>query len=209
MHGVGGPNDNWQIAAGNGWTSGFNEQIIAGNPRCVGSPYETLFLWECEFYEKWLASQASMIDDLIQYQRVSFNDPRNRLAKLTKKFMTTLSGLYELLKGLLKAEFFVFSDSPWASLIVIVVKKNGQDTRLCIDYKMVDTVTPIMEYSMPVVDDLLTERESYLCIQWMLGYIDDEECSESVSIRLRTDSNDIPMNARGHCPANGWLETFC
>ncbi|OWY90658.1 hypothetical protein PHMEG_00041124 [Phytophthora megakarya] len=46
--------------------------------------------------------------------------------------------------------------SPWASPIVIVLKKNGEDIRLCIDYKMVNTVTAIMEYAMPLVDDLLT-----------------------------------------------------
>ncbi|GMG18211.1 unnamed protein product [Phytophthora fragariaefolia] len=50
-------------------------------------------------------------------------------------------------------------NSPWASPIVIVLKKNGVDIRLCIDYKMVNA---IMEYAMPLVDDLLTELESYL-----------------------------------------------
>ncbi|OWZ04254.1 hypothetical protein PHMEG_00023869 [Phytophthora megakarya] len=73
-----------------------------------------------------------------------------------------LQKLYELLKGLLKAGLIAFSDSPWASPIVIVLKKNGEDIRLCIDYKMVNTVTAILEYAMPLVDDLLTELESYL-----------------------------------------------
>ncbi|OWZ19767.1 hypothetical protein PHMEG_0005924 [Phytophthora megakarya] len=52
-----------------------------------------------------------------------------------------LQKLYELLKGLLKAVLIAFSDSSWASPIVIVLKKNGQDIRLCIDYKMVNAVT--------------------------------------------------------------------
>ncbi|OWZ18411.1 hypothetical protein PHMEG_0007506 [Phytophthora megakarya] len=42
------------------------------------------------------------------------------------------------------------------------VEKNGQDIRLCIDYKMVNTVTAIMKYAMPLVSDLLTELESFL-----------------------------------------------
>ncbi|OWZ06805.1 hypothetical protein PHMEG_00020899 [Phytophthora megakarya] len=65
-----------------------------------------------------------------------------------------LQTLYELLKGLLKANLVSFSDSQWASPIVIVLKKNGEDIRLCIDYKMVNSVTAI--------DDLLTDLDSYL-----------------------------------------------
>ncbi|GMF46116.1 unnamed protein product [Phytophthora fragariaefolia] len=71
-----------------------------------------------------------------------------------------LEQLYELLKGLLKAGLIAFSDSPWASPIVIVLKKNGVDTRLCIGYKMVNSVTAIMEYAMTLVDDLLTNMEN-------------------------------------------------
>ncbi|OWZ06581.1 hypothetical protein PHMEG_00021142 [Phytophthora megakarya] len=76
-----------------------------------------------------------------------------------------LQKLYELLKRLLKAGLIAFSNSSWASLIVIVLKKNGQDIRLCIDYKMVSAVIAIREYAMPFVTDLLTELESifWLC----------------------------------------------
>ncbi|KAG2762717.1 hypothetical protein Pcac1_g25567 [Phytophthora cactorum] len=70
--------------------------------------------------------------------------------------------LYELLRALLRAGLIVFSDSPWVSPIVIVMKKNGQDIRLSIDYKMVSAITAIMEYAMPLVDDLLTDLECYL-----------------------------------------------
>ncbi|OWZ15177.1 hypothetical protein PHMEG_00011228 [Phytophthora megakarya] len=73
-----------------------------------------------------------------------------------------LQKLYELLKVLLKAGLIAFLDSPWASPIVVVLKKNDQDIRLCIDYKIVNAVTAIMEYVMPLVDDLLTELDNYL-----------------------------------------------
>ncbi|POM66448.1 Eukaryotic/viral aspartic protease [Phytophthora palmivora] len=55
-----------------------------------------------------------------------------------------LGKLYQLLKGLLRTGLITFSDSPWASPIVIVLKKNGVDIHLCIDYKMVNAVTAIM-----------------------------------------------------------------
>jgi hypothetical protein len=80
-----------------------------------------------------------------------------------------LKKLYELLKGLLKAGLIAFSNSPWASPIVIVLKKNGVDIRLCIDYKMVNAITKLMEYAMPLVDDLLTRLEHYLCFLLTTG----------------------------------------
>ncbi|OWY93296.1 hypothetical protein PHMEG_00037360, partial [Phytophthora megakarya] len=43
--------------------------------------------------------------------------------------LRVLEKLYELLKGLLRAGLITFSDSPWASPIVIVLKKNGVDIR--------------------------------------------------------------------------------
>ncbi|OWY99793.1 reverse transcriptase [Phytophthora megakarya] len=75
-----------------------------------------------------------------------------------------LQKLHELLKGLLKANVVSFSDSQWDSPIVIVLKKNGEDIRLCIDYKMANAVIAIMEYAMPLVDDLLThtDLDSYM-----------------------------------------------
>ncbi|OWZ21532.1 hypothetical protein PHMEG_0003908 [Phytophthora megakarya] len=56
-----------------------------------------------------------------------------------------------------------FSDSSWASPIVIVLKKNGVGIRLCIGYKRVNAVTTIMEYAMPLADALLTDMDAYLC----------------------------------------------
>ncbi|OWZ09773.1 hypothetical protein PHMEG_00017475 [Phytophthora megakarya] len=41
--------------------------------------------------------------------------------------------VYKLLKKLLEATQIEHSESPWASPIVIVLKKNGVDIRMCID----------------------------------------------------------------------------
>ncbi|OWZ13655.1 hypothetical protein PHMEG_00012982 [Phytophthora megakarya] len=75
--------------------------------------------------------------------------------------LRVLEKLYELLKGLLRTGLITFSDSPWASPIVIVLKKNGVDVRLRIDYKRVNAVTTIMEYAS-------------FC-KWVRGCYDDEE----------------------------------
>ncbi|OWY91277.1 hypothetical protein PHMEG_00040211, partial [Phytophthora megakarya] len=44
--------------------------------------------------------------------------------------------VYELLKKLLETRLIEHSESPWASPIVIVLKKNGVDIRMCVDYRI-------------------------------------------------------------------------
>ncbi|OWZ05997.1 reverse transcriptase [Phytophthora megakarya] len=46
--------------------------------------------------------------------------------------------VFELLKKLLEAELIEHSESVWSSPIVIVLKKNGIDIRICIDYRLLN-----------------------------------------------------------------------
>ncbi|KAE9274322.1 hypothetical protein PR003_g29645, partial [Phytophthora rubi] len=48
----------------------------------------------------------------------------------------------------------------WASPIVIVLKKNGVDIRMCIDYRIVNTFIKLSNYPLPLIDDLLIGFES-------------------------------------------------
>jgi len=74
--------------------------------------------------------------------------------------------VYELLKGLLEVGIIEYSDSDWASPIVIVMKKNGQDIRLCIDYRLVNQLIKLMKYPLPLIDQLLDDFEA---VMWMLS----------------------------------------
>ncbi|POM79617.1 Oxoglutarate dehydrogenase (succinyl-transferring), E1 component, variant 4 [Phytophthora palmivora] len=58
--------------------------------------------------------------------------------------------LHQLIKGLLSARMIRHSTSPWASPIVVIIKKNGIDIRLCIDYRLVNSLTRLMVYPMPL-----------------------------------------------------------
>ncbi|OWY96322.1 hypothetical protein PHMEG_00033437, partial [Phytophthora megakarya] len=70
--------------------------------------------------------------------------------------------LADLIKGLLSAKMVNYSRSPWASPIVVIIKKNGVDIRLCIDYRLVNSLTQLMIYPMPLINCLLEDLESTL-----------------------------------------------
>ncbi|KAE9312440.1 hypothetical protein PR003_g19759 [Phytophthora rubi] len=80
--------------------------------------------------------------------------------------------VYELLKKPLETKLVEHSESPWASPIVIVLKKNGIDIRMCIDYRIVNGFIRLSNYPLPLIDDLLVgfEKEA-LVDQEVLDYL--------------------------------------
>ncbi|KAG3110315.1 hypothetical protein PI124_g9994 [Phytophthora idaei] len=63
----------------------------------------------------------------------------------------------DLIKGLVSAAIIRASTSPWASPVVVIVKKNGVDIRICIDYRLVNSPTRLMVSPMPLINDLLED----------------------------------------------------
>ncbi|KAE9293119.1 hypothetical protein PR003_g24588, partial [Phytophthora rubi] len=82
-----------------------------------------------------------------------------RMRKVAPQFREKLS---DLIKGLLGARIINMSTSPWASPIVVIIKKNGVDIRLCIDYRLVNSLTRLMIYPMPLINDLLEDLDKVL-----------------------------------------------
>ncbi|GMF47857.1 unnamed protein product [Phytophthora fragariaefolia] len=70
--------------------------------------------------------------------------------------------LFQLIKGLLSAKIIQHSTSAWASPIVVIIKKNGIDIRLCIDYRLVNSLTRLMVYPIPLINDLLDDLDKVL-----------------------------------------------
>ncbi|KAJ8535234.1 hypothetical protein ON010_g13505 [Phytophthora cinnamomi] len=68
--------------------------------------------------------------------------------------------VYELLKKLSETGPIEHSESPWASPIIIVLKKNGVDIRMCIDYPVVNGFIRLPNNPLPLIDDLLIGFES-------------------------------------------------
>ena len=67
--------------------------------------------------------------------------------------------LADLIKGLLSAKNIRPSTSPWASPIVVIIKKNGVDIRLCTDYRRVNQLTRLIVYPMPLISELLQDMD--------------------------------------------------
>ncbi|GMF34368.1 unnamed protein product [Phytophthora fragariaefolia] len=82
-----------------------------------------------------------------------------RVRPVAPQFREKLS---QLIKGLLSSKIIQPSTSPWASPIVIIIKKNGVDIRLCIDYRLVNNLTRLMVYPMPLINDLLEDLDKLL-----------------------------------------------
>ncbi|POM63502.1 Hypothetical protein PHPALM_21088 [Phytophthora palmivora] len=82
-----------------------------------------------------------------------------RVRKIAPRFREKLS---DLIKGLLSAKMISYSRSPWASPIAVIVKKNGVDIRLCIDYRLINSLTQLMVYPMPLINDLLEDLNKVL-----------------------------------------------
>ena len=60
----------------------------------------------------------------------------------------------QLLQDVLKKDVIQPSDSPWASLVVVVCKKNGS-IPFCVDYQKVNAVTQKDAYPLPRINDTL------------------------------------------------------
>ena len=79
-----------------------------------------------------------------------------RVRPVAPKFREKLA---DLIKGLLSAKIIRPSTSPWASPIVVIIKKNGEDIRLCIDYRRVNQLIQLMVYPMPLISELLQDMD--------------------------------------------------
>ncbi|GMF63252.1 unnamed protein product [Phytophthora fragariaefolia] len=93
--------------------------------------------------------------------------------------------VYELLKKRLETGLIEHSGSAWASTIVIVLKKNGVDIRMCIDYRVVNGFIQLSNYPRPLINDLLIGFERAM---WFMSL---DMASGFWAIRLSSVCSDI------------------
>ena len=101
----------------------------------------------------------------------------------------------KLLDDMLRKEIITPSQSPWASPVVLVRKKDGS-TRFCVDYRKVNAVTRKDAYPLPRIDttlDTLAGSKWFSTLDLLSGYW-----------QVEVDPNDQEKTA--FCTPNGLFE---
>ena len=73
------------------------------------------------------------------------------------------------LKAMQEAHVIRPSNSPWASLVVMVRKQDGSH-RFCVDYRRMNAVTKPDTYPLPRIDDLLGQCKYFSTLDFVSGY---------------------------------------
>ena len=77
---------------------------------------------------------------------------RHKVRRIKYEYM---GQLYDLINKLLKYGLIEYSQSEWASAIVLPLKKDGKTIRLCIDYRDINRQTKKTCRPLPRVDDII------------------------------------------------------
>ncbi|OWY95531.1 reverse transcriptase, partial [Phytophthora megakarya] len=95
---------------------------------------------------------------ILNYHRRIFLGDATPIVLRARQFASIyLVKVYELLKKLLDTGLIEHSESEWPSPIVIILKKNGEDIRICVDYRLVNQSIKLSRYPLPLIDYLLTD----------------------------------------------------
>ena len=69
---------------------------------------------------------------------------------------------------MLKQGVITNSNSPWASPVVLVAKKDSS-ARFCVDYRKLNTITKLDSFPLPRVDDSLDLLAILVALTWHQG----------------------------------------
>lgn len=123
-----------------------------------------------------LPSDTELVISLKHNQPISYRPRRLSYSDKQK--------LQEILSNLLRDNIIRPSDSPYASPIVLVHKKNGE-LRLCVDYRELNKITIQDNYPTPLIDDhldRLRDKQYFTCLDLRNGFYHVKVAESSVKL---------------------------
>ncbi|XP_061395568.1 uncharacterized protein LOC133331186 [Musca vetustissima] len=99
----------------------------------------------------------------------------------------------DIVNELLKYEIIRYSNSPYASPVVLVEKKNGE-SRLCVDYRLLNSKTVKTPFPMPVLEEQFAQlagNQIFTTLDMKMGYhqLEIEEASKKYTAFVTTDGH--------------------
>ncbi|GMF46129.1 unnamed protein product [Phytophthora fragariaefolia] len=140
-----------------------NRAIDPGDEEACIKESGDLYAEDVEGHLAVLPDDTPTTED-VKIEDIQIRDPNDNTQEQVDQLKQIIWRRRHLLigKGLLSAKIIQHSTSPWASPIVVIIKKNGVDIRLCIDYRLVNSLTRLMVYPMPLINDLLDDLDKVL-----------------------------------------------
>ena len=126
------------LVYGNNLTADQKEQLV-----CLLTKYRKVFA----FSEKELGCAKGVEHHIELNERVPVKQRPNRVSQYEREIIE------KEVKGKLESGLIVESNSPFASPVVLVGKKN-ESWRFCVDYRKLNATTKLTSYPLPRMDDL-------------------------------------------------------
>ena len=129
-------------------------QMVGENDHLSYTQQEQLYLLLLS-YEDLFARDKTVFGRTSEIQhRIDTGDSTPIRKRLCRIAPARREAMQTLLDDMLRKDVIQPSTSPWASLVVLVRKKDGS-MRFCVDYRKVNAVTRKDAYPLPRVDDAL------------------------------------------------------
>ena len=110
----------------------------------------------CEYHDVFVLEEGERGETALVQMEIDTGDARPKRQPVRRTPFAARQEIARQLKQMQEQNVIYPSDSPWASPVVLVRKKDGS-LRFCIDYRSLNLVTKSDPFPLPRIDDLLDQ----------------------------------------------------